>query len=148
MFDLSRKKAFVCDLDGTLLYTLESIKLAINETMRLVGLPGHTLEVYVVPYANDANSSLRTSTSYMISLDLTKSSVTVPVTYDSFDHPEEIPGDLNGDGYVNLKDLLLIKKYVAGKILSEPINVKCADYNGDGVINILDVSAIKKKIAG
>lgn len=34
----------VFDLDGTLLYTLESIKLAINKTMRLCGLPEHTLE--------------------------------------------------------------------------------------------------------
>ena len=44
---LTERPKFDCavfDLDGTLLYTLESIQLAINETMRQVGLPEHTLE--------------------------------------------------------------------------------------------------------
>ena len=109
-------------------------------------LPGHTLEVYVVPYANDANSSLRTSTSYTISLDLTKSSVTVPVTYDSFDHPALL-GDVNGDGYIDMKDIARIKKYIAGSIGINEIDRNCSDVNGDGDIDMLDLAALKKIIA-
>ncbi len=37
-------KCAIFDLDGTLLYTLESINCALNETMRLCGYPTHTVE--------------------------------------------------------------------------------------------------------
>ncbi len=40
----NRYDCVVFDLDGTLLYTLESINLAVNETMRICGYPEHTLE--------------------------------------------------------------------------------------------------------
>ncbi len=39
----TKYKCAIFDLDGTLLYTLESINNALNETMRLVGYPEHTL---------------------------------------------------------------------------------------------------------
>lgn len=37
-------KCAIFDLDGTLLYTIESINSALNETMRICGYPEHTLE--------------------------------------------------------------------------------------------------------
>lgn len=37
-------KCVIFDLDGTLLYTIESINCALNQTMRICGYPEHTLE--------------------------------------------------------------------------------------------------------
>lgn len=109
-------------------------------------LPGHTLEVYVVPFANDANSSMKTNVSYKIDLDLTRSSVTVPITEASLDHPP-VPGDVSGDGYVNVKDVVLLKKLIAGLAGDGSANAAGADVNGDGVVNFLDLAAIKRMMA-
>ena len=106
-------------------------------------LPGHTLEVYVVPYANDANSSMNTNASYTIRLDLTKSSVTIPVTHDSFDHPL-LPGDVNCDGVISSVDLRMMKQYLAGLLSDEDIDMTAADVNADGETNAKDVRALKQ----
>lgn len=41
---IPKYKCVIFDLDGTLLYTIESINSALNETMRICGYPEHTLE--------------------------------------------------------------------------------------------------------
>ena len=45
-----------------------------------------------------------------------------------------IPGDMNGDGEVNVQDIV----EVVGCILDNPC-LDCADVNEDGVLNILDI---------
>jgi hypothetical protein len=50
-----------------------------------------------------------------------------------------IPGDINGDGVVNLKDITLIALHWLQKVPPAPAN---ADINGDGVINLKDVTII------
>lgn len=109
-------------------------------------LPGHTLEVYVVPYANDTDSNVSTNTSYTINLDLTKSSVKVPVTYDSIDHAPRL-GDVDGDGHVNVKDISLIKKCIVGIVGIDEINASGADANCDGKISAHDLAVVKRIIA-
>ena len=46
-----------------------------------------------------------------------------------------IPGDLNGDGELNILDVVVLVNIVLGG--SEPVDA--GDLNGDGVLNVLDV---------
>jgi len=60
-------------------------------------------------------------------------------------------GDLNDDGIINILDLTLLERYIAGLSVSTPLSDiefrRRADINGDGVINMLDVTALEKLIA-
>ena len=56
-------------------------------------------------------------------------------------------GDVNGDGTVNLKDVVLVRRYIAngfGVTLDETI----ADVNGDGKVNLKDAVVLRRYIAG
>ena len=58
-----------------------------------------------------------------------------------------IAGDLNGDGYVNLKDVTILRRYIAGG-WDIVIDESAADLNGDGAVNLKDVTLLRRKIAG
>ena len=45
------------------------------------------------------------------------------------------PGDINGDGFTNLEDVVLLADHLA-EVLSEPLE---ADLNGDGVTDVVDL---------
>ena len=55
-----------------------------------------------------------------------------------------IPGDLNGDGKVNVMDLIRLKRYLADG--TEVVGN--ADVNGDGKVNVMDLIRLKRYIAG
>lgn len=55
-------------------------------------------------------------------------------------------GDVNGDGSVNSKDYILVKKYVLHLKQLTDNQKMAADVNGDGIINIKDYIQIKKSI--
>ncbi|SHH44778.1 InlB B-repeat-containing protein [Clostridium grantii] len=55
-------------------------------------------------------------------------------------------GDVNGDKKINLKDVLLLKQYIAG--YENDIDKAAADINSDGVINEEDMLLMKQYIAG
>ena len=57
-----------------------------------------------------------------------------------------ITGDVNGDGLVNVKDIMAIINFIAGKV--DDLSLEKADVNGDGAINIADVIAVTNIIAG
>lgn len=57
-------------------------------------------------------------------------------------------GDANGDGKVSIGDVLLVRKYIAGLIDEDSVNIDAADVNGDGRLTIGDVLFIRKYIAG
>lgn len=57
-----------------------------------------------------------------------------------------VPGDINGDGIVNNKDLTRLMKYLSGEdvsVISENLDV-----NGDGVVNNKDLTRLMKYCAG
>ncbi len=64
--------------------------------------------------------------------------------YAGFEKTADVPGDVNGDGVVNVKDLSMLRAYIAGLI---PTNVMRGDVNGDGAVTIKDVKALKELIA-
>ena len=55
------------------------------------------------------------------------------------------PGDVNGDGIVDVTDLLEIVNAICGKP-SVDFNEEAADLNNDGVINVSDIIQLKKII--
>ena len=59
--------------------------------------------------------------------------------------PAEMLGDANNDGAVNMKDVLLMRKYLAG--LDVEYNAENADCNGDGEVNMKDVLMLRKYLA-
>ncbi len=54
-------------------------------------------------------------------------------------------GDANDDGAVNMKDVLILRKQLAG--LMPIINMANADCNGDGSVNMKDVLELRKFLA-
>lgn len=62
-----------------------------------------------------------------------------------------VPGDANGDGKVNSKDVITLKKYLANlDMLTNTSTVTVfagADFNADGKIDSKDIIALKKYIA-
>ena len=59
--------------------------------------------------------------------------------------PSVIVGDANGDGAVNMKDVLLARKYLAG--IEVTIDLTAADVNGDGAVNMKDILEMRKFLA-
>ncbi len=66
--------------------------------------------------------------------------------------PVGLIGDLNDDGVVNVLDITLLERYIAGLSVSTPLSqeefLRRADVNGDGVVNSLDITALETLIAG
>ena len=56
-------------------------------------------------------------------------------------------GDVNGDGVVSVKDLQILKRYVAGSYVSETRNTNAFDVDGDGIVSVRDITKIKRIIA-
>ncbi len=57
-----------------------------------------------------------------------------------------IPGDVNGDNIINLKDVALLQQYLSGWEVS--IVEVSADTNGDGSINLKDVALLQQYLSG
>ena len=59
---------------------------------------------------------------------------------------DKLLGDANNDGDINMKDVLALRKQLAG--MSSEINLINADCNGDGDVNMKDVLMLRKFLAG
>jgi len=59
-----------------------------------------------------------------------------------------LPGDVNGDGRVNITDALIISSYLGGTIDFAPDQFKAADYNQDGIVNEDDAEAVAHRDLG
>ncbi len=58
--------------------------------------------------------------------------------YFTYKAPPYIPGDVNGDGLVNVTDIVATVNYIMEKS-SPDFNKEAADLNGDGEINVTDI---------
>ena len=58
-----------------------------------------------------------------------------------------IPGDVNGDGEVNAKDVTTLRRFVAGGHGIE-LTPEAADVNKDGNITAKDISILRRFLAG
>ena len=62
--------------------------------------------------------------------------------------PEQIKGDANEDGEINLLDYMMVKRYILGIYEPTAQGLKNADVDGDGVIKLRDYMMIKRHILG
>ena len=58
-----------------------------------------------------------------------------------------VPGDVNGDSSIAMKDLTALRQYLAGGY-SVTINTKNADVNKDGAVNVKDLIKLRRYLAG
>lgn len=65
--------------------------------------------------------------------------------FNGFDKIKMEPGDVNGDGVVNVTDANKITAHVKGKKALTGDELKRADVNGDGVVNVSDAMAVTAK---
>ncbi len=74
----------------------------------------------------------------------TKSTVITGLGKISEDLPKEtVIGDINGDGALNIADMLLLKKWLLGSYNLELKNWKAADLNNDDKLDIFDLCQIR-----
>lgn len=108
---------------------------------------------------NDGVEKLISVTPEMISgFDSSKAGeCTVTVTYNGYsdditvtvtEEEEYVKGDINGDGEVNTRDVLMARKAASGIIELNTLQASAADINADGEINTRDVLIIRKIAAG
>ena len=57
-------------------------------------------------------------------------------------------GDVNGDGVVNVVDIVTIVNHIVGQTMLSPEQQACADMDQNGVINVLDLVALVQQILG
>lgn len=60
----------------------------------------------------------------------------------------KVAGDANGDGKATMKDVLLLRKALAGVDTIDKDHMRNADFNGDGKVTMKDVLALRKHLAG
>lgn len=61
-------------------------------------------------------------------------------------NPEPLNGDVNGDGIVNIVDVILLQKHLLNKVSLTAEQAECADLNKDNVLNSFDLILIKKEL--
>ena len=59
-----------------------------------------------------------------------------------------VTGDVNGDGKINITDMIAVKQDILGKSKLSGLRKSAGDVNGDGKINITDFIKIKAAILG
>ena len=59
----------------------------------------------------------------------------------------QLPGDINNDKTVDIKDVMLMRRYVAGGY-GVTLNESVADVNKDGSVDIKDVMLMRRYVAG
>ena len=60
----------------------------------------------------------------------------------------DFPGDIDGDGDITMKDVLSMRRYIAGLDEADDGMILLGDIDGDGDITIKDVLIERRKIAG
>lgn len=71
-----------------------------------------------------------------------------PVIYAKMEKRLNTPGDANGDGEIDMKDLLTVRRFTASVIDESEIIYENADVNGDGDVDMKDLLSIRMYIAG
>ncbi len=57
-------------------------------------------------------------------------------------------GDINGDGRIDVRDVVLVTRHTLGMELIPEIKRPYADVNGDGLVNVQDITLIMQKALG
>ena len=60
--------------------------------------------------------------------------------------PDYIPGDVNGDGKVNVRDIGVMQQYMNGWEVT--MDMDAADVNNDGKVNVRDIGVMQQYMNG
>ena len=92
-----------------------------------------------------ANGGQKSETTVLIPSD---GKTTLSKITSTFAAPEYILGDINGDGDIDGRDYIVVKKYVLGTADLTDRQLEIADINGDGEVDGIDYLLIKKHVLG
>ncbi|MBP5410197.1 MAG: leucine-rich repeat protein [Prevotella sp.] len=117
--------------------------MVMNPERGIMGVPFNVKEpTYVYLYASTEDDSAarldRASSAGDNSVLLYGYKVTI-------EEPHYIPGDVNGDGLVNVTDIVATVNFIMEKP-SDNFNKEAADLNGDGEVNVTDIVMMVKII--
>lgn len=112
------------------------------------GGQGHNVRVYKVLTPGNLKISFSQERSWeekgeSVSSDVEYYKVGKDGTFTEIDpfEPSTLPGDCNGDGFLDLADVIMLMRYLTGTgTLTVP---ELAEMNGDGVINAADLTRVK-----
>ncbi len=76
-------------------------------------------------------------------IEITTASATEETTEPTTSAPEQIPGDIDGNGEVNISDVILLQKWLLGMKVTLP-HPENADLTGDNCIDIFDLARLKQ----
>ena len=102
--------------------------------------------VFSIDKSVKANSKLNVKLSYQNGNIIDSDLNDIPVTINNGNITiiDYIPGDINGDGTVDLKDVTLVRRLVTGYNVTA--NKLAADVNGDGEVTMKDVVLIRRYV--
>jgi hypothetical protein len=118
---------------GTMDYVTDSIRAY---SIDLDGTLCHRGTVTTEPYRSyiKAMSNVLTNDVAPISI--------APAIEVEAEEPETMPGDVNGDGYVDVADIALIIDIMAGIGVNNSELARAADVNGDGYVDVADIASV------
>ncbi|MBR4101779.1 MAG: dockerin type I repeat-containing protein [Oscillospiraceae bacterium] len=63
------------------------------------------------------------------------------------DVPAKVVGDLTGDGVMNNVDVIVMQKYILGRLMLPQTLIAELDFNDDGKVNAFDLAVLKRWVA-
>ncbi|MBE6851736.1 MAG: hypothetical protein E7504_08470 [Ruminococcus sp.] len=60
--------------------------------------------------------------------------------------PEQITGDLTGDGVMNVVDVIVMQKFILGRLKLPHSLILNIDFNDDGAVNAFDLAVLKRMV--
>ncbi len=128
-----RWDAVKADLESTLVSKVDDLKNKVAQTYTLNYDPEKT--------AWTTNTTLDEAAQQIAAYITTRFDY-LDVKFDELAQSQEfIPGDVNGDGKVNVSDFIATGSYILGRTI-DPFNFDAADIDGDGAIRVGDFIAI------
>lgn len=61
--------------------------------------------------------------------------------------PPKVVGDLTGDGVMNNVDIIVMQKYILGRLMLPQTLIAELDFNDDGKVNAFDLAVLKRWVA-
>ena len=61
--------------------------------------------------------------------------------------PPKVVGDLTGDGVMNNVDIIVMQKYILGRLMLPQTLIAELDFNDDGKVNAFDLAVLKRRVA-
>ena len=113
---------------------------------------GSMMPIYVdnviieVDTENEPTRTTTTTTTTRVTFEPTTTTAAASEEPSNASSEPEVQGDVNGDGSLDMKDVLMVRKFIAG--MDSSIDEAAADLNRDGSVDMKDVLMMRKIIAG